>query len=676
MVSKKLSVIMLLSSVLITACQKDSPVTVEKLFTNGVVYTANQTQQVVTSIGITNDRLVYVGNAKDAEALIATETEIIDLNGKMIIPGLHDVHIHLAGIVESDNCDLAGQAFSLTDMVPRLKQCLRRLELPDGEWLTVEQWPYYSGNEPSEIFPTIRSALDSVSNTHPIILLADDGHHGAVNSVAMSLATDKNGLNIGLSKATLKNEFAHLKALIGIDDTGEPNGVINEDARKIVNLPNLWGYPEIDLNVYTKIAERLAAAGITSTMDAALRINEIASFAKWAAQSPLTYRLTAAFYADFEDYRPAIDQPINIAALMADLTATQQRHEGVLNLKIDTAKIFVDGVIEGDPYSFPPMLPNAASLNNYLQPIFAIDADSEVLKVAGYVDTNSDICVAVREKGAQSVAGNFKQSFLAEHGFLASQCFESNGILEKEYDFIMDYTLALYDAGINIHSHAIGDRAVRVALDTFEAARAASPASVAKFSIAHAQIIHPDDISRIADLDVAIAFTYSWIEPSTEYQMYVTPFIEPTFSEDDLYDPRGYVYKNTYPAASVLAAGGILVAGSDAPVEERDPRPMLNIEKAVSRQNEATGRILNANERVSVRDTLDAYTIKGAQMLGQADITGSLEVGKKADFVILSQDLVALEAQGNTHKISDTKILSTWFDGREIYSIPEDEKNL
>ncbi len=671
MVSKKLSVIMLLSSVLITACQKDSPVTVEKLFTNGVVYTANQTQQVVTSIGITNDRLVYVGNAKDAETLIATETEIIDLNGKMIIPGLHDVHIHLAGIVETNNCDLAGQAFSLTDMVPRLKQCLRRLELPDGEWLTVEQWPYYSGNEPSEIFPTIRSALDSVSNTHPIILLADDGHHGAVNSVAMSLATDKNGLNIGLSKATLKNEFAHLKALIGIDNTGEPNGVINEDARKIVNLPNLWGYPEIDLNVYTKIAERLAAAGITSTMDAALRINEIASFAKWAAQSPLTYRLTAAFYADFEDYRPAIDQPINIAALMADLTATQQRHEGVLNLKIDTAKIFVDGVIEGDPYSFPPMLPNAASLNNYLQPIFAIDADSEVLKVAGYVDTNSDICVAVREKGAQSVSGTFKQSFLAEHGFLASQCFESNGILEKEYDFIMDYTLALYDAGINIHSHAIGDRAVRVALDTFEAARAASPTSVAKFSIAHAQIIHPDDISRIADLDVAIAFTYSWIEPSTEYQMYVTPFIEPTFSEDDLYDPRGYVYKNTYPAASVLAAGGILVAGSDAPVEERDPRPMLNIEKAVSRQNEATGRILNANERVSVRDTLDAYTIKGAQMLGQADITGSLEVGKKADFVILSQDLVALEAQGNTDKISDTKILSTWFDGREIYSISE-----
>jgi predicted amidohydrolase YtcJ len=671
---KKRSVIMLLFSIFLTACAKEPSVPIEKLFTNGVVYTANPTQQVVTSIGITNDRLVYVGDAQGAKAVTSADTQIVDLDGKMIIPGLHDVHIHLPGIVETDNCDLAGQPFSLTDMVPRLKQCINRLNLPDGEWLTVAQWPYYSGNEPSETFPTIRSALDKVSQTHPIVLLADDGHHGAINSVAMSLATDKNGLNIGLSKTTLNNEFAHLQALIGVDNTGEPNGVINEDARKIVNLPNLWGYPEIDLNVYTKIAQRLAAAGITSAMDAALRADEIANFAKWAEQSPLTYRMTAAFYADFDNYRPSADQPISVDALMADLTRIQKRHEDILNLKIDTAKIFVDGVIEGDPYSFPPMLPNAASLNNYLQPIFAIDEDSDVLNVIGYVDTNSDTCVAVREKGAQSVSGSFEQSFLSEHGFLASQCFESNGILEKEYAFIHDYTLALYAAGINVHSHAIGDRAVRVALDTFEAAREASPDSDAKFSIAHAQIIHPDDISRIADLNVAIAFTYSWIEPTTEYQMYVTPFIEPTFSEEDLYDPLGYVYKNTYPAASVLKAGGILVAGSDAPVEERDPRPMLNIEKAVTRTNDTTGRIFNVDERVSVRDTLDAYTINGAQMLEQADITGSLEVGKKADFVILDQDLLALEAGGNSHRISDTKILSTWFDGREIYSMPDEKK--
>jgi hypothetical protein len=99
---------------------------------------------------------------------------------------------------------------------------------------------------------------------------------------------------------------------------------------------------------------------------------------------------------------------------------------------------------------------------------------------------------------------------------------------------------------------------------------------------------------------------------------------------------------------------------------------MLNIEKAVTRKNEISGRIYNESESVSVRDILDAYTINGAAMLDQQDITGSLEVGKKADFVVLSQDLLKLEEQGKSDRISDTQILSTWFDGREIYAAPRD----
>ena len=343
----------------------------------------------------------------------------------------------------------------------------------------------------------------------------------------------------------------------------------------------------------------------------------------------------------------------------------QVAHKDVANLKIDTAKIFIDGVLEGDPYAFPPTLPNAASLTNYLQPIFSSGKKSQPFKVIDYVDTTSDLCLKIQQQKFQDFS---EKDFLAEHGFVSSQCLESNGVLEKEYDFIYNYTLALYEAGYNVHSHAVGDRGVRVALDTFDAAKRASPESDAKFSIAHAQIIHPEDISRIADLNVAMAFTYSWIEPTTEYQMMVSPFIEPILSEDDLYDPSGYVYKNSYPAASIFKAGGILVSGSDAPVEERDPRPMLNLEKAVTRQNEVTGRTYNSDERISVRDALDAYTIKGAEMLGQATLTGSLEIGKKADFVIIDQDLLQLEATSNSHKISNTKILATWFDGKEIYS--------
>ena len=664
---KSMTILMSALALFLSSCSNDDEIIAEKLFINSIIYTADKDQTVHSAMGIAEDRLVFVGAMSDTSDFIDDQTEIIDLNGKMIIPGLHDSHIHLPGIVKTDNCDLDSQAYTLAELVPRLKQCLNRLNLADGEWLTVEQWGYSQGNEPSVDFPTIRSALDAVSLKYPIVLLGDDGHHGAVNSAALDLATDKEGRTIGLNKNTITTEFADMRALIGVDSIGEPNGVLNEDARKLVNLPNLWGYPEIDLMIYLKIAERLAASGITSTMDAAMRIGDIDNFAKWAKSHPLTYRLTAAFYPEFENYRPSYDKPIDIPNLLADLLKTQARHSGVQNLKIDTAKIFVDGVIEGDPHAMPPMLPNAALLNNYLQPIFAINEATQLPEVIDYVDTSSEVCRAIRERGVESVSPIFKQTFFEEQGFLATQCFQSNGVLEKEYEFILNYTLALVDAGINVHSHAIGDRAVRIALDTFEAAKKFSPTSNAKVSIAHAQIIHPDDIERIGELDVAIAFTYSWIEPFSEYQMMVSPFIEPIFSEDDLYDSAGYVYKNTYPAASVKEAGGLLVSGSDAPVESRDPRPMLNIEKAVTRKNEVTNRVYNRDEQLSIQDVLDAYTINGAVMLNQADITGSLEVGKKADFVILDQDLLRLVDEGFSDKISDTQILATWFDGVEIY---------
>ena len=130
------------------SCDHKNVEPTEKLFVNGAIYTANEKQQVVTAIGVTSDRLTYVGDTQGALLLANKDTEIIDLHGNMIIPGLHDVHIHLPGIVESDNCDLKSQPFSLDNMVPRLKQCISRLELPDGEWLTVEQWAFSQGNEP------------------------------------------------------------------------------------------------------------------------------------------------------------------------------------------------------------------------------------------------------------------------------------------------------------------------------------------------------------------------------------------------------------------------------------------------------------------------------------------------------------------------------------------------
>jgi predicted amidohydrolase YtcJ len=660
MISRAITTI-IAGTALLSACTEQPSPIAQTIFTGGVIYTADSTQSVAEAMAISGDKIIQLGTDRAVIKLANEKTRIVDLQGKMIIPGLHDVHIHLPGIVESDSCDLASKPYSLKEIVSRLKQCTQ--DLPAGEWLTVSQWSFTWGNEPSLELPTIRVALDAVSTEHPIVLLGNDGHHGAANSAALALAKDNQGVQVGLSRETLANQFADYRELVGTDASGEPNGTLNEDARKLVNVPDLWGYPDVDGPLVDRIAQRLASLGITSVLDAALTADDIDGFAQAAKESPFNWRMSVAYYTDFEQYRSSPDQAIDVDAIVRDMLEVQEKYSSVDNLKIDTAKIFIDGVIEGDPYANPPTLPNAAVLKPYLQPQFTLNQTMGQLSLKGYIDTNSQLCSFARElKSRES-----QQTFFTENGFLTSQCTQSVGVLEKEAEFLRDYTLALFDAGVNVHSHAIGDRAVRFALDTFEQARKRSPKSQATLSMAHVQLVHPKDIPRFGELKVFPAFTYAWIEPDRDYLMTVSPFIDQINNAEDLLDPAGYGYSQSYPAASIKAAGGLLTAGSDAPVDTRDPRPFFNLEKAVTRHKDQTGEIYNPNERIGLADALDAYTINGAKALRQDHLTGSLEPGKKADFVILNQNLLLLESQGRSDKISDTLVQATWFDGREIY---------
>ena len=124
----------------LAGCQKPTSNAADKVFIGGTIYTADGSQSVVSAMAIGGDQILALGTDSSVAALIGKQTEVIDLQGKMIIPGLHDVHIHLPGIVETDSCDLASTPYSLEDLVPRLKPCLDGLEA--GEWLSVDQWSY------------------------------------------------------------------------------------------------------------------------------------------------------------------------------------------------------------------------------------------------------------------------------------------------------------------------------------------------------------------------------------------------------------------------------------------------------------------------------------------------------------------------------------------------------
>jgi predicted amidohydrolase YtcJ len=150
--------------------------------------------------------------------------------------------------------------------------------------------------------------------------------------------------------------------------------------------------------------------------------------------------------------------------------------------------------------------------------------------------------------------------------------------------------------------------------------------------------------------------------------MTVVPFIDRVkgSSPDDLHPADGYYERNAYPVKSVKDAGATLVAGSDAPVDTRDPRPFVNMQMAVTRAFNGQ-RALNPSQRVALRDVIDAYTINGARYLDLDKVAGSIEPGKSADFILLDQDILALADAGDPGKIGSTKVLGTWFMGRKVY---------
>jgi predicted amidohydrolase YtcJ len=209
---------------------------------------------------------------------------------------------------------------------------------------------------------------------------------------------------------------------------------------------------------------------------------------------------------------------------------------------------------------------------------------------------------------------------------------------------------------------------VRAADDANEGARAADGVITTRDAIAHLMLGHPDDVARIGRDHLYIAYTYAWSYVDVDYDMDVIPFIQPVHGKgyEALHTPGSYYESNVYPWRSSKEAGAILVAGSDAPVDTSDPQPFVNMSCAVTRR--LPGKpALNADQAISIRDAIDAYTISGARYLGRDPEAGSIEVGKSGDFIVLNQDILTLADEGHADDIRNTAVLETWFMGKRIY---------
>ena len=644
--------------------QSGSPVVpADLVLSNAYVYTVDPGLNVAEAVAIAGNEIVFVGSNSDVAAYIDEETEVHDLGGAMVMPGIHDMHIHALGTVAPDMCDLDSRTLSLEELVPVLQECIERFDIPPGEWLVVLQWNFSENNKPSERLPNMRAALDAVSTEHPIFMWGNDGHHGAANSAAFALATSpENGEVVGMNAESLPTVFTEFQPMVAVDENGNPTGGINETARMLIRpdfMGDFLGANADPAGVMPRVAAVLAENGITSIQDAWVTPEVMAMYGWLEQNGDMTFRLRAAL----DGPRPATLESID--SHMEYLKTIREQYRKSPLIEANAVKLFADAVLEGNPLTSPPTLPVAAMLDGYKQPIFSGSIEDGSFNIAGYVDQNSERCQTVQADPEAFADEAAIQAFQAENGYFPQQCIPYAGILEHPEEYIRSYIRKATEAGFHVHVHALADKGVRVTVDEFAKVKDLADQNGLTQSIAHAQVVHPDDQKRIGELEIFTVFTLVWADSGMEYEMTVAPFIDEVIGVADLYNPEHYYIKNVYPALSILEQGGIVVHGSDAPVGTRDPIPMPNLQAALTRGSGET--VLNPNERLDVHQAIAAFTINGARLFGHEDRLGSIEAGKIADLVVLDQNIVELAESGQADRIGETQTVMTVFDGDIVF---------
>ena len=203
--------------------------------------------------------------------------------------------------------------------------------------------------------------------------------------------------------------------------------------------------------------------------------------------------------------------------------------------------------------------------------------------------------------------------------------------------------------GFNIHVHAIGDAAVREALDAFGAARAAG--SKRLYSIAHLQLVDDSDLPRFAALDVLVSLQLLWAQPDN----YSIDALKPWLGADRM--------ARQYPARSLAENHAVIAGGSDWDVTSFNP--FAAMATAMSRMNPAKPDRdpLNPEEALSLDEMLTAYTINAARLIGRDSEIGSLSAGKAADVIVLDR---ALTRDTAADAVRTTQVIHTFFGGREM----------
>ena len=227
----------------------------------------------------------------------------------------------------------------------------------------------------------------------------------------------------------------------------------------------------------------------------------------------------------------------------------------------------------------------------------------------------------------------------------------SKGIPMVEPELLKQAVTALDAQGFQVHFHTIGDAAVRYAFDAIEEALIENGQLGHRHHLSHIQMFDPADIPRFKELDAIANFQPLWAYADD----YVTELTIPFIGEERA--------RWMYPIKSVLDTGAVVAFGSDWSVSTANP--FAQIETAVTRRGafDEPMPVFIPEERIDLESAIVAFTINAAYVNKQEDTTGSIEVGKLADLIVIDQNLFDMEPA----TISDTEVLLTVFGGDPVY---------
>lgn len=252
----------------------------DKIITNANIYTVDEDRPQAQAVAIRADTIMAVGSVEEIMAFKGETTEVIDLEGKTMTPGLIESHAHIMGMGYNQlNVDLM-YVQSYEELINVVSEASEGA--PDGTWILGRGWHQDKWETQSEKrvngFPTHHSLSEAVPN-HPVYLAHASGHAGLANAKAMELA--------GVDKSTANPDGGEIFK----DVSGNPTGVFNETAqgliRKVVPAQN----EETDTKALELAIDYALENGITSLQNAGADFNEIALFKKFGEQGKMNIRL-------------------------------------------------------------------------------------------------------------------------------------------------------------------------------------------------------------------------------------------------------------------------------------------------------------------------------------------------------------------------------------------------